>query len=99
MFDILKLFKLPMVASQEGGDVDKLVIYVHILMLALFVGWAAYFLYAIVRFRRRAGQKADYLGVTGHASNYIEGAVAILEGVLLFVFAVPLWAHAVDKFP
>jgi cytochrome c oxidase subunit 2 len=96
---MLQIFNLPLVASREGHDVDKLVIYVHILMAALFVGWAAYFLYTIFRFRQKANQKADYLGVTGHASNYIEGAVALIEGVLLFAFAVPLWAHAVDKFP
>lgn len=96
MFD---LYKLPMLASREGADVDKLIIYVHLLMLALFVGWAAYFLYTIFRFRKAKNPKADYLGVTSHASNYIEGAVAIIEGVLLFVFAIPLWAHAVDRFP
>lgn len=96
---MLELFKLPLLASREGHDVDKLLIYVHILMLALFIGWAAYFLYAVFRFRRKKNPKADYLGVTNHASNYIELAVAGIEGVLLFAFAVPLWAHAVDKFP
>jgi len=37
--------------------------------------------------------------VKNHASNYIEGAVAIVEGVLLIGVAIPLWAKAVDKFP
>jgi cytochrome c oxidase subunit 2 len=39
------------------------------------------------------------VGVKSHASNYIEGAVAIVEGVLLILVAVPLWAKAVGSFP
>jgi cytochrome c oxidase subunit 2 len=96
---MLDLFKLPLLASKEGADVDMLIKYVHLLMLALFVGWAAYFLYAVFRFRQKRNPKADYLGVTNHASNYIELAVVVVEGLLLFAFAIPLWAHAVDKFP
>ena len=34
-----------------------------------------------------------------HASSYLEGAVAVVEGALLVCLAVPLWAKAVDKFP
>jgi cytochrome c oxidase subunit 2 len=37
--------------------------------------------------------------VRSHASNYLECAVAVVEGVLLLGFAIPLWAKAVDKFP
>lgn len=96
---MLELFKLPLLASKEGADVDMLIKYVHLLMLALFVGWSAYFLYAVFRFRQKSNPKADYLGVTNHASNYIELAVVVVEGLLLFAFAVPMWAHAVDKFP
>jgi cytochrome c oxidase subunit 2 len=94
-----KLLGLPELASVHGGDVDKLIIYVHYLMGALFVGWTAYFLYAIWRFRCSRNRKADYVGVTNHNSTYLEAAVAIVEVVLLFGFAVPLWARAVDKFP
>ena len=32
-------------------------------------------------------------------SNYIELIVALIEGVLLVGFAIPLWAKAVDHFP
>src|SRR5438067_2156620 len=94
-----KLLGLPVLASEHGKDVDSLIIYVHILMIVLFVGWLAYFAYALFRFHRSRNPKADYIGVKGHASNYIEGAVAIVEGVLLIGVAVPLWAKAVDKFP
>src|SRR6266403_2548437 len=94
-----KLLGLPVLASQHGEDVDKLIIYVHWLMIALFVGWLAYFAYALFRFHRSRNPKADYVGVKNHASNYIEGAVALVEAVLLIGVAVPLWARQTDKFP
>jgi cytochrome c oxidase subunit 2 len=94
-----KLLGLPVLASEHGQSVDQLIIYVHILMIVLFVGWLGYFGYALFRFHQSRNPKADYFGVRNHASNYIEGAVAIVEGVLLLGVAVPLWARAVDKLP
>src|SRR5437870_13713508 len=90
---------LPVLASEHGKDVDNLIIYVHLLMIVLFVGWLAYFAYALFRFHRSRNPKADYLGVKGHASSYIEVAVAVVEGVLLIGVAVPLWGKAVRDFP
>lgn len=94
-----KLLGLPVLASQHGIEVDKFIIYVHWLMMALFVGWSLFFLYTLVRFRRSRQPRADYTGVKSHASNYLEGAVAIIEAVLLLGFAVPLWAKVVEEFP
>jgi cytochrome c oxidase subunit 2 len=93
------LLGLPVLASEHGKSVDGLIIYVHLLMIVLFIGWLAYFCYVLWRFHRSRNPKADYTGVKNHASNWIEGAVAIVEGVLLLGLAVPLWAKAVDKFP
>jgi cytochrome c oxidase subunit II len=93
------LLGLPPLASKQGQDVDNLIIYVHWLMIALFIGWFAYFAYTLLRFRRSRNPKADYVGVRGHFSNYLEIAVVVAEGVLLLGFAIPLWAKAVDKFP
>src|SRR5262245_34151620 len=91
-----KLLGLPVLASEHGKDVDDLIIYVHFLMIALFVGWIAYFGYALFRFHHTRNPKADYIGVRNHASNWIEGLVALVEGALLIFVAVPLWARAVD---
>jgi cytochrome c oxidase subunit II len=94
-----KVLGMPPLASSNGQDVDDLIIYVHWLMLLLFVGWIIYFGYAVWRFHHKRNPKADYHGVRNHASTYIEGIVAGIEGILLIIVAVPLWAKAVDKFP
>jgi cytochrome c oxidase subunit 2 len=91
-----KLMQLPILASENGAGVDRLIILIHMLMLALFVGWSAYFLFVLWRFRAKRQPKADHYGVRGHASSYIEVGVAGIEIVILAVVAIPLWAQAVD---
>ena len=94
-----KLLFLPEVASSHGKGLDELLIYVHLLMAALFVGWLAFFVIAVFKHRRSANPKADYVGARSHFSTYAEVGVAAIEGLLLLGFAVPLWAKSVDKFP
>jgi len=90
---------LPVAASAHAGEVDQTMILVHIVMGVLFVGWIAFFLYALYRFRKSKNPVADYKGVTGHTSTYLEIAVAVVEAVLLIGFSIPLWAARVEKFP
>ena len=94
-----KVLLMPPLASKNGLGVDELVVYVHWLMIVLFLGWTSYFIYAIYRFHGKRHPRADYVGVRNHASSYIELAVAGVEAVLLIFIAVPLWAKNVDKFP
>ena len=43
----IHLLGMPQLASKNGAQrLDALIVWVHLLMLALFVGWVAYFLYA-----------------------------------------------------
>lgn len=99
--DTLKhdILKLPVVASEHGPKVDDFILYIHYLMAVLFIGWLIFFAYTLLRFRKGANPKADYVGVKSHLSNYIEFGVIIAEAVLLIGFAIPLWAAAVEKFP
>jgi cytochrome c oxidase subunit II len=94
-----KLLGLPPLASETGKGVDTLIIYVHWLMIVLFVGWIVYFIYALVRFRSSRNPKADYHGVRNHASNYVEFAVIVVEAILLFVLAIPMWAKTNERPP
>ena len=96
---MMKYFGLPVLASKHGADVDKLVVYLHVLMALLFVGWAGYFVYTLWRFRASRVKRADYVGARTHASTYVEVAVAVAEMVLLFALAVPYWSNATEEFP
>jgi cytochrome c oxidase subunit 2 len=99
MGKMAQLLGLPPLASEHGQQVDNLIIYIHWLMVALFVGWIIYFGYVLVRFHHKRNPRADYAGVKNHSSSYIEVAVVLVEFVLLACFAIPLWGRAVDKFP
>jgi cytochrome c oxidase subunit II len=90
---------MPELASRNGASVDALIVYVHWLMFVLFIGWSAYFIYAVWRFRATRNPKADYEGVKNHASSYIEYTVAGIEALLLIGVAIPAWHKAVDQFP
>ena len=90
---------MPELASSTGQAVDDLIVYVHWLMLVLFVGWIIYFGLTIYRFRASRHPKAIYEGSTSHIPHYAEYAVIFVEAVLLLVLAVPLWARSVEKFP
>ena len=94
-----KVLRLPTLASKNGAGVDALMVYVHWLMLALFIGWLIYFCYALYRFQARRNPKADYVGVRNHVSNYLELTVAAIEALLLIAIAVPVWAKNVSQFP
>lgn len=91
-----KLLGLPVLAAESGRPVDNLIIYIHWLMVALFVGWFGYFVYALWRFQAKRSPKADHHGVRSHVSNYIELIVAGIEVVILVGVAIPLWSRASD---
>jgi cytochrome c oxidase subunit 2 len=90
---------LPPLATTHGGQIDSLIGWVHIFMLILFVGWGGFFTYALIRFRKSRNPVANYAGVKSHSSSYLEGAVLVIEMVLLFAFSIPLWAARVDHSP
>ena len=94
-----KLLGMPELASENGKQVDALIVYVHWLMLVLFIGWVIYFCYTVWRFQARRNPKADYEGVKNHMSNYVELGVVAAEALLLIGVAIPVWAKAVDHFP
>jgi cytochrome c oxidase subunit 2 len=90
---------LPPLASAHGGQIDGMIGWVHVFMLILFVGWGGFFTYALVRFRRSRHPVANYTGVKSHNPSYLEVGVAVVEAILLFGFAIPLWAARVDAIP
>src|SRR5882724_5283182 len=94
-----KLLGLPIDASAQGGEIDALNGWVHLLMAVLFVGWILLFFFMLVRFNRRRHPRADHEGVKSHASSYVEAVIAVLEIVLLATLSIPFWSKKVSAFP
>ena len=42
---------------------------------------------------------ADYTGMKSHNSTYVEIGVAVVEGILLIGFAIPMWAARIERIP
>ena len=96
---MLELLGLPPQASAHAAEIDNMIVMLHWLMLALFVGWGIFFVYTLIRFRASANPKADYKGVTSHASSYLDVVVVVVEAVILLAFAIPAWAVRVNALP
>jgi cytochrome c oxidase subunit II len=94
-----ELIGLPPNASEHGYQIDHIIEFSHWFMAALFVGWSAFFVYVLLRFRRSKHPVADHEGVKSGISTHLEFAVVLIEAVLLIGFAIPLWAKRVNSFP
>ena len=94
-----EFLQFPIEASQHAAQIDQMTALTHWLMALLFVGWGAFFVFTLIRFRAGANPKANYEGVKSHFASYIEWTVAAIELVLIVAFAIPAWAARVDAFP
>lgn len=94
-----ELLGLPLLASEHGAKIDQLIVYVHIMMFALFIGWGLFFLYVLIRFRKSRNPVANYHGVTSRTSTNLEIAVAVAEVWLLVGISIPFWATQIDSTP
>jgi len=93
------LLGMPVQASQHAAEIDQMTILVHWLMLVLFIGWGAFFIFVLFRFRKGANPRASYTGAKGKFAKSTEVIVAIVEIVLLVGYAIPAWATRVKAFP
>ena len=69
-------FWLPEIAAAHGGDIDRVIVIVHVFMAVLFVGWISFFTLALLRFRKGKNPVPDYKGVTSHRNRPRKSAVA-----------------------
>jgi cytochrome c oxidase subunit 2 len=94
-----KVLALPERAAVGAKPVDDLIVVVHYLMLTLFVGWVAYFIYALWRFNAKRNTKASYEGSKSSMPKYVEFAIVAFEAFLLIGLAIPMWGKNVQEFP
>lgn len=90
------MFGLPVQASAQAAQLDRITTLVHILMAVVFVGWSIYFVYVLVRFRRSRQPSAVHGGARGRWSTWSEAGVAAAEVLLLAAFSIPAWAALVN---
>lgn len=99
MFDLSKYLGMPFDASSHGYQIDFMMGLVHWLMLFLFLIWAPFFIYTLIRFRKKKNPVANYVGTKSKMSTYLEVGVVVAEVALLFGFAFPQWAYLKNEFP
>lgn len=85
--------------SSHAASIDHVMTLVHLLMLVLFAGWGAYFVWVLMRFRSSRQPRANPQGATGRVASMTEIGVVIAESVLLVVFALPLWFERTSARP
>ena len=96
---MLEWLGLPVAASAHAGEVDRIMVLVHWLMVTLFVGWGGFFVYVLFRFRRGRHPRASYTGARGRFASVVEGGVLVSEIALLAFFSIPFWSTNVDAEP
>ena len=96
---MLNFLGLPVEASTHAAEIDQMIVLVHWLMAALFVGWGGFFVFVLFRFRKASNPTASYVGAKGKFSKGVEVGVALIEVVLLLFYAIPAWAKRVKQLP
>jgi cytochrome c oxidase subunit 2 len=91
--------RLPLLASEHGTEIDRVLILVHLLMLVLFVGWSIFFAFALFRFRKSRNPRADYQGASSKTPARVEVLVVLCEALLLVAFSIPFWAKQIVAQP
>ena len=68
-------------------------------MVLIFVLWAVYMAYCLVRFRRASNPTAHYSKEMSLASYTPDLIIFVFEIWLIFFVGVPIWAHIREKLP
>jgi len=89
---MLKYLGLPELASEHGARIDEMTSSLHVSMLLMFLGWGAFFLFLVVRYRSGRNPKASYQGVRGTIPMIFVAIAFAEELVLLFGSSIPLFA-------
>lgn len=90
---------LPLPGSAHAADIDGMLSHVHVMILVLFAGWAAYFLFVLWRFRSGRQSLSAAQGARGRIAMGIFAVVVISESVLLVAFGLPLWFERISATP
>lgn len=93
------LLGLPTLASEHGAQVDRFMLYVHLVMIVAFIGWGTWFVYSLIRFRKGRNAKADYHGLRTRLPYAAVAAMGLVELALLVGMALPFWHDKINAMP
>ncbi len=97
---MLNYLGMPIQASTHAAEIDHMTVLVHWLMLLLFVGWGAFFVFVLVRFRKEREprwpampeRRARFRRASKSASRSSRSSCSLF-------YAIPAWATRVRDFP
>ena len=90
---------LPPAASSYASDIDWLMRLLHTVMISIFVAWGIFFIYCLIRYRARDGERAVYHQAGESASFIPDGLVLAFEVWLILAFGIPLWSMIKQNTP
>ena len=90
---------LPTAASSYASNIDWLMGLLHAVMISIFVAWGIFFVFCLIRYRARDGQRATY-HQSGESASFIpDGLVLAFEVWLILAFGIPLWSSIKQSTP
>ena len=93
-------FGLPIAASTYAAKVDFALHILHWAMLIIFVLWAIFFTYCLVRFRKSRNPNADSNVNKWSIGSFVpDAAILAFELWLIFMFGLPIWSEVKEQFP
>lgn len=93
-------FWLPRSASTFAAEIDRAITLVHVLMIIMFILWGIFFIYFLVRFRRKAGRPVDRKGFPkASVPVSMVAFVALFDAYMLIGHDIPFWHHLRTDFP
>src|SRR5438105_14080181 len=89
----------PANASEHGYQIDHILEFCHWFMGALFIGWSTFFIFVLIRFRKRRQPAADHAGVRSPISTHLDFSVVLSEPVPFLGLVFRFWPKGLTSFP
>lgn len=90
---------LPIQASTYAKKIDWAIYLVHGAMIMIFILWAIYMIFCLIRYRHRENVPARYSHPVGLKSYIPDVLILAFEIWLIFIVGIPIWAHIREEFP
>lgn len=95
------LLGLPILASEHGAVIDRVINLVHVMMLVAFVLWTILFIVPLIRFRKSRHPNAKYRGLQSRfpLPFILVAAMVVGEAYLLLAISKPFWDDHIAAAP